>query len=379
MLIMNKKMLVIPIIILVAIIIISIISVILLNKGSLSPSASSGNSILETCNTLKYNSESAVNLVFFSPKEQAQEYTDFFLQTSPFNQNQDAFNFYYIDDYQPECELYKGIAILCYSKSLIKIASSCPNDYVIVLQNKPGNIRSSAYMNVLSINTALPLTVLTHEFGHTFANFAEEYTPASIPRGSKNCQSGCDKFDIKDSCSQGCSKTDYYRSIEAGVMRTLSSNEYGIFNQQIITEKLNKETKMATAGKAISEINTGCQDKNYYLIEGLYNQAENSINTIDKTIETGCIGMGGSGSFTYNLILNDNSVIPGSEFNPEFIFTDGQLEEETIINGETFQSDKPFLLKIPVISNAKTLEIKKDAEKIAEINLNDIGARPCLI
>ena len=374
---MERKTIIIIASILTLIIIISIILIIFLNKGSLSPSTTSGNSILENCNALKYSSDSAVNLVFFSTKEQAQEYSDFFLQTPPFNENKEAFNFYYIDDYSPECELYKGIAILCYSKELIKKASSCPNDYIIVLKSENPGIRSSAYMNVMSINTALTKSVLTHEFGHVFANLAEEYTPATIPRGSKNCQSSCSEFDISDSCSQGCSKTDYFRSIESGVMRTLSSNEYGQFNENLILGKL-KNNKITSTGKVVAPLIT-CANQNHYLIEGSYNMESNSIIILDKTIETGCIGTSGSGDFSYNLILNDNSIIPGSEFNPELIFTDGQSSQETIINGETFQSDKSFLLKIPIIQNSKTLEINKNTEKITEIGLQDIGARPCLI
>lgn len=380
---MNNKTISIVIGIIILITIIVIISIILLNKSSLSPSAS-GNSILETCNTLKSSRDStgAVNLVFFSAKEQAQEYTDFFLQTPPFNQeqNQKAFNFYYIDNYQPECELYKGIAILCYSKELIKKASSCPNDYIIVLRQENPGIRSSAYMNVMSINTALTKSVLTHEFGHVFANLAEEYTPASIPRGSQNCQASCDNFNIKDSCSQGCSKTDYYRSIDSGIMRTLSVNVYGKFNEKLIIEKLSKQNKVIT-GKVIENTNTECQSQQYYLIEGNYLTNNNQISITDKTIENGCLGNNGAGPFTYNIILKDNSIIPGDEFNPELIFTDGQpLDDvQTEINGETFISDQPFLLKLPIIQNSKIIEINKDAEKIAEISLDDIGARPCLI
>ncbi len=377
---MNKKTLAIILSILILIIVVSIISIILLNKSSLSPSTS-GNSILETCNTLKYNDANAVNLVFFSTKEQAQEYTDFFLQTPPFNENKEAFNFYYISesDYTPECELYKGIAILCYSKELIKKASSCPNDYIVVIKSENPSIRSSAYMNVISLNTALAKSVLTHEFGHVFANLAEEYTPATIPRGSKNCQASCNEFDISDSCSQGCSKTDYFRSIDSGVMRTLSSNQYGKFNEQLILDKMEKQNSDTVAsGKVVASLIT-CETQNHYLIEGLYNMESNSINIIDKTIENGCIGSSGSGGFSYNLILKDNSIISGDEFNPELIFTDGQLSEEPIITGETFISDKLFMLKLPIIQNSKTLEINNNTQTLIEVNLQDIEARPCKI
>ena len=367
---MNNKLFYIIISILIIIIIASII---FFNTANFSPKQAE---ILENCKTLIYNGEDKINIVFFSPKEQTKKYSNFLLATPPFDKNKDAFNFYYIADYSPACELYQGIAILCYSKELIKKASSCPNDYIVVLEDSPQNLRSSAYMNVMSLNINHPLSVFAHEFGHAFVNFAEEYVPAKIPSGSKNCVSKCGKFEpITDECFQGCSEEDYYRSIENGIMRTLLSKEYGKFDENLIQEKINEQSLKIT-GFAIDPDDVDCSQENYYLIEGKYGQ---EISILERSIEAGCVGENGAGGFAFNLILDDNSILTSGEFNPELIFTDSQNENQEQIQGEIYNSDITFLLKIPIIENSKTLEIIKDEQKISEINLEDMDARPCKI
>ena len=150
----------------------------------------------------------------------------------------DNFNFYYIDNYQPKCEIYQDKALLCYNKDIVRKAASCPHDFIVVIKEDSRNIRSSAYMNVMSINSKHSLTVLLHEFGHVFVNLAEEYVPAKLPKKAKNCVDECTKFSIKDGCYEGCSKADYFRSINNGIMRTLSSTNFGIFNKKLITDKI---------------------------------------------------------------------------------------------------------------------------------------------
>ncbi|MFA4953273.1 MAG: hypothetical protein WC584_03550 [Candidatus Pacearchaeota archaeon] len=344
---------------------------------NLNPTLSPQKQNLEECKTLSYNGENKINLVLFSSKEQAEKYSDYLLTISPFDKNKDAFNFYYIDSHSPQCELYKGIAILCYSKELIKKASSCPNDYIIILKDMDSNIRSSSYMNVMSLNLNHLLSVFPHEFGHAFAILAEEYTPAEIPKTSKNCQPSCDNFEIKDGCFQGCSNEDYYRSIENGIMRTLYSNNYGIFNEKLILDKITKNANSKITGFALENLGVDCTKESYLLIEGTYNKEETKI--LDKSIEQGCIGTNGNGFFEYKIIMKDNSILAEGNFNPELIFTDAQEQDQEQINGETFISDKPFLLKIPVIENSKSLEISKDNQIVSEINLQNIGKEFCKI
>ncbi|MEK6878348.1 MAG: hypothetical protein AABY22_02005 [Nanoarchaeota archaeon] len=349
------------------------LTIFIINQKSLSPQQNQ--TILENCKTLLYNGENKVNLVFFSTKEQAEKYQKFFYTISPFDKNKEAFNFYYIDKFTPKCEIYKGIAILCYSKELIKKAASCPNDYIIAIKEESPNIRSSSYMNVMSINSQHKMSVLAHEFGHAFVTLAEEYTPATIPRGAKNCQSSCDNFNVNDGCFQECSTQSLYRSIENGVMRTLSSSKYGIFSENLILKKLNKNQKRITG--STTENTISCENEKYYLIEANY--SNNDIQIINKYLQQGCLGTNGAGDFSYNLILNDNSIFTQEEFNPELIFTDSQSEEQEQIEGETYINEGLFILKIPAIENSKSLEIYKDTEKIEEINLQYFDFRACPI
>jgi len=323
---------------------------------------------LEKCNTLSYNGEGKTNIVFFSSEAIAKKYMNEFFKISPFDDNKESFNFYYID-YTPECELYKGIAILCYSKEVIKKAASCPNDYIVVVQNKPSNIRSSSYMNVLSLNGNNQVNVFAHEFGHAFANLADEYVPAKIPKGSKNCQTNCDKFNTEE-CSKGCSEDSYYRSINSGIMRTLFANTYGPFNEELINLKIKKSS---ITGNVIQDIRN-CENEKYYLIEGNYENQE--VNIISKSVESGCVGENGNGVFSYQLILDNNEQAKTENFNPELVFTD--LVQDTELSGGPIDYSGRFLLKVPIIEDSSKLEIINEDKK-TEVNLKDIGSRPCEI
>lgn len=229
--------------------------------------------ILEECKTLEFKDENAINLVFFSPEEDAREYSDYLVTSEPFRDYSNDFNFFYIDSYEPECELYKGIAIYCHSKELIEKAASCPYDYIVVLDEMESQIRSSAYQNVMSINSKHPKSVFLHEFGHSFANLAEEYIPARIPRGSENCQRSCDKFEREvDGCFNGCSNSNHYRSIENGVMRTLSTDNYGAYNNYLISHLIENSVPkdLEITGAITNEFSESCKDKSYFLVKMEY-------------------------------------------------------------------------------------------------------------
>lgn len=355
-------------IILNAVLIFSIVLIFLPgNNTNPSPEGSS----LETCKTLSFSGEDKINIVFFSTQNQAEKYSDYFLTINPISKNKNAFNFYYIDSYTPSCELYKDKALLCYDKETIKKAASCPNDFIVVLGEEDRTIRSSAYMNLMSINTKHSLNVLLHEFGHVFVDLAEEYVPATLPRNAKNCKDNCDKFDIKNGCFLGCSESDYYRSISEGIMRNLNSKNFGMFNDRIIINEIGeilrkrKTTSFGISGNAIE--NRDCLNQNYYLVEGKY--AENKITIKDQHLEQGCMNDLGAGNFEYRLTTQDDRIKVG-EFNPEFIFTEAQdIETQNQIEGEIFLSDKTFILKTPVTENPKTLEILKDGRLLSTIDI----------
>jgi len=324
---------------------------------------------MEDCKTLAYNGDNKINMVLFADEKQAKKYSQFISGIFPFSAKD--FNFYCIDSYTSECELYKDTALLCYSKELVKKASSCPNDYIVVLKEKSSKIRSSSYMNVLSINLRHPLTVLPHEFGHAFANLAEEYSPATLPQKQENCKDSCDKFSVSDGCFKGCSDNNYFRSINSGIMRTLSSNSFGLFNSNLISEKIDKNENSKISGNAVQE-QINCENQEYYLIEGVYSNG--SIKIKSESVERGCVNGNGAGSFEYALITENGSIT--SEFNPELIFTDSPAEDGTL-TGEIYKRDGNFFLKLPIIENVKSLKISNGIEDFAEVALFPPSSLPC--
>ena len=356
-------------------------------RASFGPSAGD----LEECVTLKYEGQEGINVVFFADSQkEAEKYMRYFLGVEPFNNNEKEFNFYYIKEYKPACEIYKDIALLCYSRDLIKKSASCPNDQIVILNGDyDRSLRSSTYLNIMSINTKHPMSVLPHEFGHSFVNLAEEYQPAKIPRNSPgNCVDDCTKFEGRnDGCFQGCSENDYMRSIENGVMRTLSSDNYGTFNKWVIGKKITEltgKTGGGVSGKVIS--GEDCSGQDYYLVSGSYNAG---INISGKEIVQGCVGDTGSGPYSIDIILRNDKKVNIGQFNPEMIFTDAPGATEVSgsegifaspgdngINGEIYESDIDFYLKVPVVENAKELQIREPGLKIiVSVPICEGGAR----
>jgi len=353
---MKKELLIIASILLLASIIFSIVMAYQTPKPS--PK-------LKTCENLVYN-PGGINILFFADKKTTQNYADYFYEHEPFKENKNAFNFYYID-YEPDCGLYQGQAILCNSREISTLAASCPNDYIAVIKKQPSSIRSSAYTNIMSLNYNHPKSVFLHEFGHVFANFAEEYiTSQQLPRGSKNCVLNCENFqNLNQDCEKGCTQESMFRSIKDGIMRTLSSDDYGNFNKYIIQEKIT--SMIPITAQAIQE-QVDCNQERYYLVQAIL---ENStIKILNTTIEIGCYSNYDSGGFSYT-ISGDFELT--KNFNPEFIFTDAPGEIQ--ISGETYPGGI-FYLKIPIITNPKSIKIQSDMP-LAEINLQEIKNKPC--
>ena len=328
---------------------------------------------LEKCNILKEGQNGAVNIVIFGQKEDANKYADYFLSSSPFKEYQEDFSFSYIDSYTPKCEEYKGVALLCHSRELIKKAGSCKYDYIVVLSSNNAEIRSSSYSNVMSLNTVHPLTVFLHEFGHSFANFGEEYTPASLPRGVENCASSCETFGADaDGCFKGCSRTDYYRSIEIGVMRSLETNEFGKFNTKLLGSLIEKNIGSKITGKVIQDI--GCEDRSYFLIEA--RNSDRGLEIIKVTKERGCAPSIGNGKVTYTITTGNGEKIEGARYSPDLIYTDAQGEGE--IEGETFDSEENFFIPAEFVENAESVAIS-DGQTSDSQNIENTGDRPCQI
>lgn len=184
-------------------------------------------------------SNGSIDIVFLldnADKNLMQDYAEFLINSQPYNQVNQKFNFYFAGT--TSCKTVQGNVLLCYSSETLQTASNCKDDFIVVLSSS-GNLRSSAYGNLISLNINQPKSVFLHEFGHAFGNLADEYVPSEIPSGSKNCQKSCN-FLIEEGCFEGCSKSNYFRSIDSSIMRTLSTNNYGKLNTQIIKNAIQK-------------------------------------------------------------------------------------------------------------------------------------------
>jgi hypothetical protein len=226
----------------------------------------------------------------------------------------------------------------------------------------------------MSLNSKHVLTVFLHEFGHAFANLAEEYiNNQNPPRGSKNCQSECSDFNEEiDDCFEGCSKTNLKRPVKEGVMRTLfpddQENPYGIFNSNLIQEIISSRSKEDSilTGDVTHEPES-CKDERYIL----YNNGELSA-------KLGCAGTNGFGSYNYEVLQNGETTISGS-FNPT-LFTEAQLSAEDDLTGEAFQSKEVngIILTLPV-GGDKLIVTDPEGQEIVQQSLSEAGATPCQI
>jgi hypothetical protein len=196
----------------------------------------------EECRTIIKNSgNKKIDVVFLTDNVEENiinKTIDFFLNSMPFSENKEKFNFFYAG--KSNCKVVNNEFVFCYSRDAIKKSSVCPNDYVIVLTNQSQRIRSSAYINFISLNIFSTDSIVLHEFGHVFANLADEYAPSIIPFGSKNCRKNCSYFNNIEGCYNECSEADYYRSSENSLMRSSMTPEYRKLNTLLIENNLNK-------------------------------------------------------------------------------------------------------------------------------------------
>ncbi|MBW2984679.1 M64 family metallopeptidase [Candidatus Woesearchaeota archaeon] len=218
---------------------------------------------IEECTSIFYTSEpnQGIDIVFLGQaygtteefKNDVYDYiNDVFFKLEPFHSHRDNFNFYIVDDFQDLGCTFEGY-VLCNSFKVKRLASRCPHEFIFILidRNKIKDfimpIRSSAIANIANINTADKPSVLMHEFGHSFADLADEYVDdyylAIKFDGERypNCDnSRCSKWSGIEGtdCLKGCSTDGYYRGTKNSLMKSLSAEYYGPINEKAITENL---------------------------------------------------------------------------------------------------------------------------------------------
>lgn len=332
---------------------------------------SPGSNQLASCKTFNYNGDGKINLVFFGTKDAVGKYMDYFFSVSPFTNHKSEFNVYYIDDYKPTCTRYKGIALFCYNKEILEKAGSCPSaDAIIALSPDKESIRSSAYLGVASINTNHPNSVFAHEFGHLFANFAEEYRTDTLPASQPNCKESKEGFTPPvDGVYQECSKQDYYRSIDRGFMRSLEATEYGQYDERIMESQIEKHySPLKTTGFATQTVQD-CASESYYLVSASYDGQ--TLTPIDTYITNGCPQSQQAGTFSYTESNGKQTAM----FEP-ILFTDAPGRDT--IDGEDFKDPSlPVFVQLPS-SVAPQISFHNDrGNLLGQMALDDAGARLC--
>lgn len=327
----------------------------------------------ELCQSIEYNGEDRIDILFISSKEDAEHYTQVMFDAEPYKAYRSYFNTYVLEQ-EAECERYKGIAIVCNTRQTQALAKQCPHDYIVAVTEETPNIRSSAYGNVISINSVHQDSVHIHEWGHVLANLAEEYGGAKIPVGAQNCKSSCESFKDKtvtiDSCNQECSTSTHYRSIKEGVMRTLANSNYGEYNIAIITELLekNKPKDTTITGNQILDQQT-CNDK-ILAVEFLQSEDGLELNP-SNVLQVGCVkdkGLAG------NLCVGDVCYL-------DTLFTDAQdIATQETLEGETYlKPESPLIFYIEKNPLYPQVDVTLNSQLIKTINTLEAGATACKI
>jgi hypothetical protein len=229
-------------------------------------------------------------------------------------------------------------------------------------------------MGVASINTRLPKTVLLHEVGHLFG-LDEEYKAGYNPGSdSPNCKSSCTEFG-QETCYNECSDASHSRSVEEGVMRTLSptdlSSPYGAYNQNYLVQKIILP-KTTVSGFAIQQVND-CADQSYLLIEVTPGDTWQA-RIVD--IGSGCASTP-EGSYTYVMEDDSGTIVTTGSFDQPQMFTDGNEDADDGIEGETFE-DEPFFISVPADTDATTFTLTDDQDNelvSGSTQLNDLLCR----
>jgi len=346
-------------------ILVVVLSIAIQLKLTLSPSEKTA------CNVISFNGAGKESIFFFAAENVSKEYYGELFSIPPLDKNKEQFNVYYSEE-NVSCSLYREKALLCNSKEIIKKASSCPSDFIIVIKDENTGIRSSSYTNILSVNSKNSKKVIAHEFAHAFASLADEYVPAELPKNSKNCAPDCKNFN-QNSCFEGCSRQKLFRSFDSGLMRTLSADSFGSFDESIIEEKILKINPWLT-GRPILDNSKDCENSRYYLIEANY--TNNKIIILNQSVEIGCSGGNGDGSFNYTIISSDNAILYAGQFSADIIYIDSATQSE--LSGGAEEYSEEFFIRMPYSENSERISLSYN-DKTEELKLKNPANRPCPI
>jgi hypothetical protein len=203
----------------------------------------------------------SINIIFLGTEYEdleefrgdSDKFMNSFLDVTPHDKYKDRFNFFRIEEFSDFGCKYDD-AVVCDPKQVSEESTKCPGQdvsVVLVSRNKAENffkhLRSSAWMSLISLNSADDPLVLPHEAAHIIYDFADEYVyGGKITWDAPNCDSeeSCPKFSVVEGseCIVGCVNEEYSRPAEFDIMSNYwKSDRYEVYNEWYI-ENLILET-----------------------------------------------------------------------------------------------------------------------------------------
>ena len=232
--------------------------------------------------------ENSINIIFLGTEYESVEefrldterFMESFLSVVPHNNYKDRFNFFRIEDFGNYGCKYED-AVICNPQTVQRAATKCPGqdmNVVLVSRNKVNNffkhLRSSAWLTLVSLNSADDPLVLSHEAAHVLYDFADEYVYGGIISwDAPNCDSEkntCPKFSVVEGseCIVGCVNEENSRPAEYDIMSNYwKSDRYEVYNEWWIGNFLEDNTAeskldMKTEGNPVES------PEKVYIVEG---------------------------------------------------------------------------------------------------------------
>ncbi len=232
--------------------------------------------------------EDSINIVFLGTEYESVEefradtdgFMESFLRVVPHNNYRDRFNFFRIEDFGSYGCKYED-AVICNPQTVQREATKCPGqdmNVVLVSRSKVNNffkhLRSSAWLTLVSLNSADDPLVLSHEAAHVLYDFADEYVYGGvITWDAPNCDSDkntCPKFSAVEGaeCLIGCVNEENSRPAEYDIMSNYwKSDRYEIYNEWWIGNYLEENT-VGGSSDAITEGDPVESPQDVYIVDG---------------------------------------------------------------------------------------------------------------
>ncbi len=323
----------------------------------------------------------SINIVFLGTKyedvgkfrEDSEKMMLSFLNTVPYSDYKNRFNFFRIEEFKDFGCKYDQGAVICNPALAQKEAIKCPGgDYIAVLvdrnkgENLVSHLRSSSWMNLNSLNSADDPLVFAHEFAHSFVDFADEYEfDGKINWDAPNCDSEydtCPKFsNIEGSeCHVGCVNKQYSRSIDVGIMRDYwipEGKRYGIYNEWFLKNEILEKTIEPSEDSIIKGMP---QDKpqSVYVVKGTCDKNGN-CNIDNVSMSPGYPSKG----FEGDLELKHGDFFVNFPKTTR-LYTESKGEDNVII------MPTEFVLALPMDKEVESIEIIENGKIISEYKLN---------